>query len=370
MQRVLRARGVLGVVLVFATVVLGGVGNVLFGLCGPFTDVSDAVFCPFVLEIFYLGITTGTTATTYSPADNVTRLQMAAFLSRTVDGSLRRGSRRAAMNQFWTLKRPEIDTPVAVFYGVSPLGLPAADGGDIWASSEGSGVVCRFRASDGRLLETWTGAASAAAAVVGAGRVFVTGNTAPGALYRIVPLFPPGLVGTVATNLGDFPNGIAFDGAALWTANSGGSVSTVTVGAGGPYPVSTVTTGFSSPIGALYDGANVWVTDNVANTLLKLDASAGVLQTVTVGDAPRSPIFDGTNIWVPNNGSASVSVVRVSSGALLATLTGNGLNGPYAAAFDGLRVLVTNPIADSVSLWKAADLSPLGTFNRGTSTQP
>src|SRR5215468_2796505 len=81
--------------------VLAGASRELIGLCGPFTDVAEDAFCPFVLEIFYLGITTGTTATTYDPAGNVTRLQMAAFLSRTVDGVLKRGSRRAALGQFW-----------------------------------------------------------------------------------------------------------------------------------------------------------------------------------------------------------------------------------------------------------------------------
>src|SRR5512144_195221 len=79
-----------------------GASSSLTGTCGPFTDVAADSFCPFVLEIFYLGITTGTTPTTYDPTANVTRLQMAAFLSRTVDGVLRRGSRRAALDQFWT----------------------------------------------------------------------------------------------------------------------------------------------------------------------------------------------------------------------------------------------------------------------------
>src|SRR6266498_2456724 len=89
----------------FATSVLTvllGASSALFGLCGPFTDVAADAFCPFVLEIFYLGITTGTTPTTYDPTSNVNRLQMAAFLSRTVDGVLRRGSRRAALRQFAT----------------------------------------------------------------------------------------------------------------------------------------------------------------------------------------------------------------------------------------------------------------------------
>src|SRR5262245_58854308 len=85
-----------------------GAGSALLGTCGPFTDVAADAFCPFVLEVFYLGITTGTTPTTYDPAGNVSRLQMAAFLSRTVDGTLKRGSRRAALGQFWTTQNSTV----------------------------------------------------------------------------------------------------------------------------------------------------------------------------------------------------------------------------------------------------------------------
>jgi hypothetical protein len=289
---------------------------------------------------------------------------MAAFLSRTVDGTLRRGSRRAALNQFWTVRRTEQEAGTYVGLGLLPVGLPASDGEDIWAP--GQGLVWRYRASDVRLLETWT-ASAATAAMVALGRVFVTGNASPGVLYTIFPSNPPGAAAAVATNLGDFPNGLAFDGAAVWTANTG-SVSMVTIGTPGPYVVSTVTTGFGFPTGALYDGVNVWVTDN--NKLLKLGASAAILQTVTVGAAPLYPIFDGANIWVPNSESDSVSVVRASNGVVLATLTGNGLSGPHSAAFDGQRILVTNSLGESVSLWKAADLTSLGTVNRGTGFQP
>src|SRR6266542_608741 len=79
-----------------------GAASAVLGACGPFSDVAADSFCPFVLEIFTLGITTGTTPTTYDPASSVSRLQMAAFLSRSVDGILKRGSRRAALQQFWT----------------------------------------------------------------------------------------------------------------------------------------------------------------------------------------------------------------------------------------------------------------------------
>jgi hypothetical protein len=46
------------------------------------------------------------------------------------------------------------------------------------------------------------------------------------------------------------------------------------------------------------------------------------------------------------------------------------LDGPSAAAFDGQRILVTNSAGNSVSLWKAADLTPLGSFPTGASTLP
>jgi len=224
--------------------------------------------------------------------------------------------------------------------------------------------VWRVRESDGHLLGTWTGADAAAGAVVAIGRVLVTADMSPGRLYRIDPSQPAGAVTTVASTLGNGPVGVAFDGARFWTANNGGSVSIVTPGASIPWTVTTVTAGFTFPGGSLYDGSNIWVTDGVGK-LLKLDASGAILQTVTVGSNPFMTAFDGTNLWVPN--SNSVSVVRASTGAVLATLTGNGLDGTNAAAFDGERVLVTNGLGGSVSLWKAGDLTALGSFSTGGS---
>ena len=78
-----------------------GAAGALLATCGPFTDTAADTFCPFVLEIFTLGITTGTTPTTYDPTSSVSRLQMAAFLSRSVDGVLKR-NKRAALRRFWT----------------------------------------------------------------------------------------------------------------------------------------------------------------------------------------------------------------------------------------------------------------------------
>jgi hypothetical protein len=133
----------------------------------------------------------------------------------------------------------------------------------------------------------------------------------------------------------------------------------------------------------VFDGSNVWVTDELGGSggrgdavvpgpgvLLKLSAAGAILQTVTVGVNPEFPLYDGANIWVPNGDTNSVTVVRASSGAVLQTLTGNGLASPNTAAFNGERVLVTNGGGSTVSLWKAADLTPQGSFSTGTNTNP
>ena len=354
------------VVLSVLTVIFGGASGLL-GVCGPFTDVAADSFCPFVLEIFTLGITTGTSPTTYDPTSGVNRLQMAAFLSRSVDGVLKRGSHRAALGQFWT---PQNETVLGLTTVAFAPRLPRSDGLDVWVPNNGGASVSRVRGTDGRLLETWTGANGAYDVRVAMGRIFVVGATAPGSLYRIDPSQAAGAVTTIASNLGDSSIGIAFDGSRIWTANNGASVSIVTPGATIPWTVTTVTTGFSVPMGILYDSANIWVTDQSAKTLQKLDSAGAVLLTVTVGSFPQVPAFDGANIWVPNLSSNSVSVVRASNGTILQTLTGTGLSSPQAAAFDGQRVLVTNGGGDSVSLWKSADLTSLGSFSTGAGTAP
>jgi hypothetical protein len=349
--------------------VLAGASSALFGACGPFTDVAADAFCPVVLEVFTLGITTGTTPTTYDPGSAVSRLQMATFLSRTVDGVVRRTSRRAAAAKFYLPQNPGVLGVTTLYSGIN---LMCFDGADLWVG--GGDSVDRVRVSDGRQLETWTGVANAQAPVVAMGRILVAGNNSPGKLWMIDPRQPAGLVTTVVSNLPDSPQGIAFDGAKVWTANSfGSSLSIITPGAAIPWTVTNVniTLGSSAPIGLLFDGTFIWATDFSANTVVKLDTTGAILQTISGVAAPYHPVFDGTNVWVPDYASpGAVTVLRPASGAILQVLTGNGLDFPYQAAFDGERILVTNQITGTVSLWKAADMTPLGNFSIGPSGFP
>ncbi len=325
----------------------------------PFTDVGSSVFFCQIAEAYFSGLTNGTTSTTYSPSDVVSRDQMAAFVSRTQDSALKRGSRKAALGRWG------FPSQVRLHLGQGVVGAGArevkSDGVDLWVASETAGTVTRVRASDGVSLGTWTGAPGAYGVLVGdEGAIWVTGHTSAGngTLYVIDPALPPGAANPVAT-LGSFPYDIAYDGRYIWTANAGGSVTKF-----GGATTTQMTAGFYAPFGIVYDGANLWVTDDGDDKLKKLDSSGfGIpLIGVSVGSTPRFPLFDGSNIWVPNFFSNSITVVRARDGVVLATLTGNGLDHPNQAAFDGQFILVTNYNGHSVSLWKAADLSPVGSF--------
>ncbi len=334
----------------------------------PYTDVSSvgAAFCPGIMEAYVTGVTRGTAPTTFSPDANVIRSEMTTFLQRSLDQGLTRSSRRGALNQWWAQNTSAMQT-------IALTGSPqfcAGDGEDIWASNFGQ--VLQVQANTGALLGTWTGAAASEGVLAVSGQVFVAGSTSPGNLYLIDSTLPPNTVTTVASNVGDYPVGIAFDGTNLWTANSS-SVSIITPQAITPYPVTTISKGFVGPYGILYDGAHIWVTDFGAGTLLQLDSSGNILQTVTVGAGPQIPVFDGANIWVPNLLSNSITVVQARTGTVMATIAAdasNLLSGPSAVTFDGERVLVTNTVGFTVSVFKAADLSFIGNVPTGSMTYP
>ena len=57
-----------------------------------------------------------------------------------------------------------------------------------------------------------------------------------------------------------------------------------------------------------FDGANIWVSNFVFNTVTKLRASDGEAQgTFNVGSEPYGVVFDGANIWVTNSDSDTMT---------------------------------------------------------------
>jgi hypothetical protein len=345
----------------------------------PFNDVMSSPFFCQIAEAYFSGLANGTSSTTYSPGANVTREQMAAFTTRTQDSALRRGSRRAALGQWWT--PASIVSTATTDLGQVVVAVKS-DGEDIWVAggTTNGGTVARVHASDGRLLGTWTGAVGASGVLVARGRIYVD-NATDGILYSIDPKKPPGPVTTETNLLGTDGSEMAFDGARIWVANTnlGNSLSIVSFGIFGAV-VTQVAAPVFQPANILFDGSDMWVTgaSDPSNTLARLDLTGAVIQTFQLSGTGAAGVFDGTNLWVPNGSANSVTVVRVKDSQgnplhtafILATLTGNGLNCPAAAAFDGQRILVTNSFGNSISLWKATDLTPIGSFSTGANTSP
>src|ERR1051325_4959155 len=186
------------------------------GVCGgqtttlPFADLpqSNIFFCS-IAEAYFSGLTNGTSATTYNPSDPVPREQMAAFITRTLDQSLKRGSRRAALNQWWN----PISLAAIHAISLSPTASPefiVCDGHDLWVSDI-SGNVFRVQASDNKLLGTWTGATGARGIIAANGRIFIA--SVQGKIYAIDPDSSPAPVELLEDSIGVGCYGITFDGA-------------------------------------------------------------------------------------------------------------------------------------------------------------
>src|SRR5262249_3452082 len=139
----------------------------------PFTDVMGSQFFCQIAEAFFSGLANGTSATTYNPSGNVTRDQMAAFITRTQDSALRRGNKRAALDQFWTTT-PNYASSVGGL-GTTTVGtfpeLVKSDGENLWVANLLGNTVSEVEASTGKLLNTWTGATAATGVLVAMGRV-------------------------------------------------------------------------------------------------------------------------------------------------------------------------------------------------------
>lgn len=355
------------IVLIIAMTLSSGVLRADNGTCNgagitlPFVDVAGNTFFCQIAEAYFSGLTNGTSATTYSPHDPVSREQMAAFITRTMDQSIKRSRQRAALGQWWT--QQVFSAGAITTVGSGPLGV-RSDGECLWVANYGDGTVTRVQASDAKVIETWTGMSVPKHVLIASGRVYVAGGENPGKLYMIDPSKPAGAVANLG-NICSYPSGMAYDGEHILICGAG-AVTNYHVPSGSRI---TYVNGFVGPAGIIYDGNNFWLTDGGELKKVYVDGQTGT--PVNVGSVPQFPTFDGTNIWVPNTGDGSITVVRASTGTVVATLTGNGLAGDIReAGFDGERILVPNLIAHSVSLWRASDLSPLGSFSTGSNSSP
>ena len=117
----------------------------------------------------------------------------------------------------------------------------------------------------------------------------------------------------------------------------------------------------SGPFSIAFDGAHIWVTNLLGNSVTKLRPSDGfILGTFPAGPLPGDVTFDGTNVWVASISSPSVTKVRASDGANLGTFATDG--SPVALAFDGSSIWAVNFLDGRLTKLRASDGLNQGTF--------
>jgi YVTN family beta-propeller protein len=101
--------------------------------------------------------------------------------------------------------------------------------------------------------------------------------------------------------------------------------------------------------GGVADGAGaVWITDEVAGTVLKLDPSEGVVvDTIPVGDAPVGVAVGAGAVWVANSESHNVSQINPESSTVVDTIPVG--NGPTQVAVGAGTVWVANATDGTVA---------------------
>ena len=184
---------------------------------------------------------------------------------------------------------------------------------------------------------------------------------------------------------GASPSGLAFDGTNVWVANNqANSVSKINQANG--QATNIALPAGSGPFEVAFDGTNIWVTDNLTGKLSKIVASTGVVvgsgfNTSSSGaiSGPVGVAFDGANIWVANSGVGTVSKINPSTGAIVAEfLTSAGIPqvlavdaSPTGVAFDGANIWVTNNSTGTVSkIDRNSNTSLEFVTNNGNQAQP
>src|SRR5215203_2799417 len=110
--------------------------------------------------------------------------------------------------------------------------------------------------------------------------------------------------------VGRNPDAIVFDGANIWVANQlGDSVMKLSPSDGSN--LGTFPTG-NKPVALAYDGENIWIANKFSNNVMKVRAGDGSLvDTIKVGRSPEALLFDGNSVWVANGEDSSVTKLRL-----------------------------------------------------------
>jgi len=309
-------------------VVSGGAASTL--TCGPFSDVSGGQ-CAFILQLYYLGIAGGTSATTFDPTANVTRGQVAVFMGaamgwiKRTENPLRVANKAnvymfdfdydnyasantsfpngfctdGVFNYVANQNNNKIDvyqnygnhTAFSSFTTATANNRLACNATWIWATSLDGNSVKRINLKTGAVTDPWV-----AGPAGGAGDIINLG-------YELV----------VTTSTGLY----MFD-------HSGGNTHTATFGSG--------------VYGVVADQNN-FLYANTGSTLYKTTNTGGILASTPLsGTGNFYPVFDGAAVWVPVSNGIDIFATNMNlidhrpltdGGATAVAVVGGGFDGRH-----------------------------------------
>ena len=246
------------------------------------------------------------------------------------------------------LQTISVPSPTALLY----------DGFRLWVLSLGGGsgssipAMIEIQANDGAVLGQWFMGLPQGLAFDGINTWSLDLDDGyPGGLEKHNPgdLSPNSILVYIATP-GLDRTALTFDGNRIWVAlpddghNGGDQLAAYDLAGNLLY---NCPTGYL-PVAMAFDGANVWSYNSGDGTLTKCLASSGeALATIKVDEGyrylgePAQIAFDGANIWIPNAGTNQVTKIQASNGAIVGRFPVNG--NPRSVAFDGVNIWVASP---------------------------
>jgi YVTN family beta-propeller protein len=244
------------------------------------------------------------------------------------------------------------------YYGFSQPGGMIFDGSNIWVEHvNGSAYsVDKIQVSDNKKMGTFALPGASLPSGFDGVNVWMADHQPSSNKMYLVPAatgLPYATACTLQTSSGTqikYPNRAVFDGKYMWVSTDTDLVAKVAFSTN-PYAgcsVQCVSQDLGDRVyGLAYDGANIWATTALANTVVKLNSDSSTGPTISVPGEPIGITFDGTYLWTANFANSTVSQISRTSNSV--TNNYNVGSGPWWIAYDGQNVWTTNYTASSVS---------------------
>ena len=232
--------------------------------------------------------------------------------------------------------------------GVEPAEV-AADGEHVWVANRGDDTVTQVDPMTKAVVSTTSPRISVAGLAAGAGAVWVA-DTRGSKLVRLDPAFRSSRSIRLALRPNTFViapgNPVAVGAGAVWVGRSSGGIARIDPASNS---VAAKIPAGNSPSSIAIGLGGVWITDEIDNTVARLDPKSANAITATspVGQGPAAVAVGEGAVWVANTQDDTVSRVDPETAAVTQTIAvGSRPTGIVAGAG---AVWVANSLSGTVS---------------------